>query len=198
MQALEQKDLWPNPVYQGVRELFRREVIAAKQHRRVDVGPVATFVFENRLTVKFQVQEILFHEKIEGAAHVQEELDGFNTMLPGEGELSATLLFGFVGPEPEVAAQLHRLTGLGSHLFLELGGKRVPGVVEGGREDGKRISAVQYVRFPVGPEATAALLDPAKSAALVIDHPHYPHRAVLTEGVRRSLAQDLSPAAAGR
>ena len=80
------------PLAAGVRDQFRREVIAAKQARRVTVGPSVTFVFENRLTVKFQVQEILRAERIVAEEQVRKELEGFNTMLPDKGDLSATLL----------------------------------------------------------------------------------------------------------
>ena len=188
MQPLNEQDLWPLPVYEGVREQFRKEVIAAKQHRRVAVGPFMTFVFENRLTVKFQVQEILRVERISAPELVREELAGFNTMLPGKGELSATLLIELSGTDAAVKAELAKLSGLGRHLWLELAGTRTAAVMEGGRDDGQRVSAVQYVRFPVADAKKLA----AGPAAIVIDHPAYAHREQLTEGVRRSLAQDLS------
>ncbi len=186
MQPLTQKDLWPLPVYEGVREQFRREVIAAKNDRRVTVGPFVTFVFENRLTVKFQVQEILRIEKITEPGHVAEELEGFNSMLPGPGQLSATMLIELTGADQEVKAQLAKLVGLGRHLWLEQGGARVAGEMEDGRDDGTKIAAVQYVRFPV-PDAKALL----QQGTLVIDHPAYSHRLELSEKSRRSLAQDL-------
>jgi hypothetical protein len=191
MRKLDLKDLWPLPVYEGVRSQFRREVIAAKESRRVTVGPFITFVFENRLTVKFQIQEILRIERIADEAQVREELEGFNTMLPGSGELSATLLAELTGSDPEVKAALTRLTGLGEHLWLEVKGARSRGSMEGGRDDGQRVSAVQYVRFPVS--------DPAAlqkgPAALLVDHPSYTYRQELSEAVRKSLAQDLLPEA---
>jgi hypothetical protein len=191
MRKLELKDLWPLPVYEGVRHQFRREVIAAKQLRRVTVGPFMTFVFENRLTVKFQIQEILRAERMTDEAQVREELAGFNTMLPGNGELSATLLVELSGSDGEVKGELARLTGLGDHLWLETSGKRSRAAMEGGRDDGKRISAVQYVRFPAR-DAAALQKGPA---ALIVDHPAYTHRQELSDGVRRSLAQDLLPEA---
>jgi uncharacterized protein DUF3501 len=191
MRKLELKDLWPLPVYEGVRHQFRREVIAAKQARRISVGPFMTFVFENRLTVKFQVQEILRAERISDQAQVQVELEGFNGMLPGSGELSATLLIELSGSDREVKGQLARLTGLGDHLWLEVGGSRARAAMEDGRDDGQRISAVQYVRFPV-PDLAALQRGPA---ALVVDHPAYTHRQELPEAGRRSLAQDLRPEA---
>jgi hypothetical protein len=193
MQQLTTKDLWPLPVYEGVRDQFRKEVIAAKNDRRIEVGPSMTFVFENRLTVKFQVLEILRAERITAPEQVAEELEGFNTMLPGEGELSATLLIAFTGSEPEVAKRLEELTGLSAHVFLEVGGKRVQGEVEGGRDDGRRISAVQYLRFPIGD--SRSLLDGKIPLRLGVDHPAYRHAVELPESMRRSLAADLSKTA---
>ncbi len=190
MRRLTEQDLWPLPVYEGVREQFRREVIAAKQHRRVHVGPVMTLIFENRLTVKFQVQEILRAERVTLPQAVAEELEGFNAMLPGQAELSATLMIELIGSESEVAGELRKLSGLSQHLFLEVGGVRRAAQFDEGRDDGKRISAVQYGRFPmqgvVGPFSDLAI-----PAQLVVDHPNYRHRAVLSEGVRRSLVADL-------
>ena len=116
MRKLELKDLWPLPVYEGVRHQFRREVIAAKQARRITVGPFMTFVFENRLTVKFQVQEVLRVERIDSPEGIEEELLGFNGMLPGPGELSATLLIELtapiVGPQQPRMLQRAGLRGL--------------------------------------------------------------------------------------
>jgi len=192
MEALTQRDLWPLAVYEGVREQFRREVIAAKKDRRITVGPVMTFVFENRLTVKFQVQEILRAEKIAAPEHVQEELAGFNEMLPSNGELSATLMVELVGPENEVAAELTKLTGMGKHTFLEIDGQRTAARFDGDRDDGKRLAAVQYVRFPIGADGAKKLADLQTRAALVIDHPNYRHTLELSEAQRLSLARDLA------
>jgi hypothetical protein len=189
MKPLTTSDLWPLPAYEGVRDQFRKEVIEAKKDRRITVGPWMTFVFENRLTVKFQVQEILRIEKIAEPAQVAEELEGFNTMLPGEGELSATLLIELRGSDAEVKVELARLYGLGKHLWLEVGGRKLRGEMEAGREEPARgAAAVQYLRFKV-PDAKALLKGPA---ALVVDHPAYSHRAELPDAVRRSLSQDLA------
>jgi hypothetical protein len=188
MEPLTAKDLWPLPVYEGIRDQFRKEVIAAKKDRRVQVGPSMTFVFENRLTVKFQVQEILRIERITDPAQVEEEVLGFNTMLPGRGELSATLMIELTGGDAEVKAELAKLFGLRDHVWLEVAGARSKGDLEPNREEPGRVSAVQYVRFR-GPDAQALLRGPA---AVVIDHPQYTHRAELPDAVRRSLTQDLT------
>jgi hypothetical protein len=188
MQPLTTTDLWPLPVYEGVRDQFRREVIAAKQHRRVAVGPFISLIFENRLTVKFQIQEILRVERITAPEAVREELEGFNEMLPGAGELSATLLVELQGEDAAVKAQLAKLSGLADHVWLEVAGARTRAIFEGGRDDGTRVSAVQYLRFLVGSREKLEV----GPAALVIDHPEYRHRQELTEAARGSLAQDLA------
>ena len=189
MKPLTPSDLWPLPVYEGVRDQFRKEVIEAKKHRRVTVGPYMTFIFENRLTVKFQIQEILRIERITGPEQVAEEVEGFNTMLPGPGELSATLLIELRGADAEVKGALQKLYGISRHIWLEVGGKRIAGVVEEGREEPARgAAAVQYLRFK-GVDAAALERGPA---ALVIDHPAYEHRTELNAETRRSLAQDLA------
>jgi hypothetical protein len=186
MQPLTTKDLWPLQHYDDVRDEFRKAVIARKQHRRVAAGPYMTFVFEDRLTVKFQVQEVLRVERIDSKEAIEEELEGFNTMLPGPGELSATLLIELDGSDAEVKAQLARLSGLGEHVWLEIAGRRVRGNFDPGRDDGRRVSAVQYVRFPVG-----GRIDPARPVALVIDHPNYSHRTELGPEATKSIAADL-------
>ena len=188
MKPLSTNDLWPNAAYEGVRDRFRKEVIEAKKDRRVAVGPWMTFVFENRLTVKFQIQEILRIERISDVAQVAEEVRGFNTMLPGEGELSATLLIELRGPDEEVKAELSRLYGLSRHIWLEVAGQRIAGEMEGGREEpGRGAAAVQYLRFKV-PDPQALRQGPA---SLLVDHPAYTHRTDLPDGVRASLHQDF-------
>src|SRR2546427_11833287 len=83
IQPLTPKDLWPLSVYEGVRNQFRKEVIEAKKDRRVQTGPEISLVFENRTTVKFQVQEILRTERTTDAAQIAEEVEGSNSIIPG-------------------------------------------------------------------------------------------------------------------
>ena len=188
MEPLTPKDLWSLSMYETVRDQFRKDVIAARRARRVQVGPSMTFVFENRMTVKFQAQEILRMERITHPSEVAEELERFNSLLPRPGELSATLLVDLTGTDLEVKSRLANLYGLRDHVFLEVAGGRVKGSLDPDREEPGRASAVRCVRFAV-PDAQVLLRGPA---VLVIDHSRYAHRAELPEPVRRSLAQDLT------
>jgi len=193
MKLLTTSDLWPLPVYEQVRDEFRKSVIAEKTaHRRIGVGPFMSFVFENRMTVKFTLMEILRAEKVTDPSHVAEELETFNTMLPPTGALSATLLVELRGNEDEVKAQLTKLTKLQDHVWLVVDGEKVKGSFDANRDDGSRISAVQYVLFSLG--GLAGKLASAGKVELVVDHPAYNHQAALTPAQIRSLASDLEPA----
>src|SRR5437870_12039112 len=130
IQPLTPKDLWPLSIYEGVRDQFRKEVIAAKKDRRVQAGPEMTLVFENRTTVKFQVQEILRIERITDAAQVAEEVEGFNSMLPVPGELSATLMIELTGSDADAKERLPRLFGLRDPDWPEVRDTRVQGDVD--------------------------------------------------------------------
>jgi hypothetical protein len=189
MKPLASSDIWPIAVYEPIREDFRKKVIAEKEHRRIHVGPVATFVFENRLTVKFQIQEIIRAEKVTEPEKVQEEIDGFNTMLPLAGELSATLMIELVGPEDQVKQELSRFVGIKDAVSLRVGDQSVKARFDEGWEDGTRVSAVQYVRFSLGAMASSFATSPVE---LLIDHPNYRHRTHLSDGARASLAADLA------
>ena len=88
-------DLLPNSEYLRVRDDYRKEMVAYKKHRRVQIGPQVTFVFENRKTMKFQIQEILRVENITGPDGIESELKVYNDLLPGEGGLCATMMIAF-------------------------------------------------------------------------------------------------------
>jgi hypothetical protein len=92
MNLLAPQDLLPVAEYEQQREQFRSQIIALKQRRRISVGPLITLVFENRETLRFQTQEMIRVEHILDPHKVQEELDVYNALMPGSGELSATLL----------------------------------------------------------------------------------------------------------
>src|SRR5260370_8764413 len=168
MQPLWAQDLWPLPVYEGVRDQFRKEVMQAKHGRRIRVGPYMTLLFENRLTVKFQGQEILRVERISHPAQVAEELEGFNSMLPGPGELSATLMIELLGADAEVKAKLAKLYGLRDHVWFEVAGTRVKGELDPARQEPGRVSAVQHVPFQVPDPATF----PKAPTPLALHPPH--------------------------
>ncbi|HKA53811.1 MAG TPA: DUF3501 family protein [Candidatus Binatia bacterium] len=177
--------------YERIRPEFRRRIIELKKNRRVTVGDRITFVFENHDTVLFQIQEMVRTERITDLDKIRFEVDTFNELIPAEGELSATMLIEITQAE-RIRPELVRLIGIDRAVALQIGGRhKVPAAFEPGRSKEDNMSAVQYVRFPLPPEARAAFRDERQEAVLVIDHPNYQARTVLPSAVRRSLAAEV-------
>ncbi|MSQ48143.1 MAG: DUF3501 family protein [Deltaproteobacteria bacterium] len=177
--------------YEKIRDEFRRRIIDLKTHRRVSVGDRGTFVFENRETVLFQIQEMLRAEHITDIDKVRFEVAIYNDLIPGDSELSATMLIE-ITEQAQIRPALVQLIGVDQAVSLQIGGQfSIPGVFEGGRSTEDNLSAVQYVRFPLSTEACAAFRAGSGEIRLVITHPNYHAQTVLNPDTRRSLASDL-------
>jgi len=198
MRPIALEDILGGERYASRRDAIRRRVIAHKQVRRVAVGDRMTFLFEDRATVWYQVQEMLWVERITDLDGTREELAVYNELLPGPSDLSSTLLIA-IEDERRVREELQGLIGLDRHVRLEVGADaRIAGVFEGGRQTDEKLSTVQYVRFPLDATLCARVATGAP-LTLVVDHPNYRVRASLPEPVRASLAADLAdPAVADR
>ena len=188
---LTRRDILGPTLYVPIREDFRRRVMELKKHRRISVGDRVTLVFENHDTLRFQVEEMLRVESIVTDEGIQAELDVYNTLMPDETSLSATL-FLEIPRDEDAKAALHRFIGIDEHVTLEIGPHRLRAAFEPGRQEGDRISAVQYVRFPLPPDALAVLRTPGTPLTIAIDHPNYQRRAELSEDMRASLAADYA------
>jgi len=185
--------------YERERDDFRREVIAAKKLRRVGVGPIVTLTFENRLTVRFQVQEMARAERMATDAQIQHELDVYNRLLPTPGELSATLFLELTS-EDQLRHWLPLLVGVERSVQLRIGSDGatvVPSVPEAGHQANLTretvTAAVHYVRFRLDPEQVDRFRE--GPVRLAVDHPSYPDGlpgAPLTDGTRTELLADLS------
>ena len=195
MKKLELSDIRNIYEYEKVREEMRRRVIDLKRRRRVQIGRHLCFVFENRETVLFQIQEMCRVERIVDEAKVQEELDVYNDLIPGENELSATLMIE-IEEASEIKPILDRLMGLdaGEYVWIQVGKEyAIPAQFEPGRSDEERgkISAVHFVRFRFPPEAMKAFRE--QEVYLVVDHPGEKARTRIPEEVRASLLEDFEP-----
>jgi hypothetical protein len=128
-------------------------------------------------------------ERITDLDKIREEIAVYNELIPNPGELSATL-FLEIEDQANLRENLLEFLGIDEAVSLKIGSHLVPGRFEAGRSKEDKISAVQYVSFPLNAEARQALLG-GEPAELVIDHPNYKARAVLSAEARQSLAQDL-------
>ena len=191
MKKLVRADILGPERWAAVRDERRRAVIELKKHRRVSIGPQVSLVFENRETMRVQVEEMCRAEGLTSDEKIQDELDVYNAVLPDDGQLGATL-FVEMQSEASMARTLERLVGLQEHVWLVVGGHRVKAAFDPDQFKADKLAAVQYLKFPLTPEAAEALRAPGTAVALAVDHPNYRHSAQLDDAQRAELAADLS------
>jgi hypothetical protein len=197
-EKIQLKDVLNFFEYEKARPEMLGRVIDLKRVRRVPVGQHLSFVFENRDTVLFQIQEMCRVERITDDAHVQDEIDVYNALLPGPGELSATL-FIEITDKAQIQAVLDRFIGIdaggidvGPTVWIQVGKDFVvPGEFEAGHSDEEKgkLSAVHFVRFAFPPEAVRAFA--SSPVHLVVDHPAERARVEIAAGTKAQLLQDL-------
>lgn len=193
MRPLALEDVVDHARYAGLRRAYRTTVIAYKRPRRIAVGENVTLVFENRETIRFQVQEMLWVESIRAPNRIQHELDTYNELIPARGGLSATLFVDITDGDA-IRATLDRLIGIDEHVSLVLGPDDEQAVTA--RFDPKqmeedRLSAVQYIRFQLDPEQRKRFCDLGQTARIRIDHPNYQREVEIAPATRASLIEDL-------
>jgi hypothetical protein len=195
---IELKDVLNFFEYEKVRDRMRGRVIDLKRVRRVPVGRHLSFVFENRDTVLFQIQEMCRVERITDDAKIRDELDVYNALLPGPGEISATL-FIEITDKDQIQAVLDRFMGIdtggldvGPTVWIQVGKDfAVPGEFEAGHSDEEKgkLSAVHFVRFAFPPAAAGAFMD--SPVHLVVDHAAERARVELSTATKAELLRDL-------
>jgi hypothetical protein len=177
MQRLTHADLLPLEQYARERAAWRERMIAHKKPRTVQVGPNTTWCFEDRLTIYYQIQEMLRAEKTFEAAGIEDELAAYNPLIPDGANWKVTLLIEYTdSAEREMA--LARLKGIEDRCWVQAGNQpKVYAIADEDleRENEEKTSAVHFLRFELGAALITALRAGA-SLALGIDHPHYSHR----------------------
>ncbi len=195
MRPLRRFEIVPLERYALLRDAYRERVIAHKRVRRVSLGELATLLFEDRETLRFQVQEMLWVEHVSEPEKVQAELDVYNELMPGAAELSATL-FLEITEAAEIRPTLERLVGLDRTLQLVLGEPpdetRIAAAFDARQFEAARISAVQYLRFPLAAGARERFLDSRVRARLRVEHPSYRREEEIPPAVRASLIDSLA------
>ena len=192
MNPLSREDLFSLETYAEQRPDFRARVLEHKKHRRVDVGPNLSLYFEDRLTIQYQVQEMLRIERIFEADGINEELEAYNPLIPDGSNLKCTAMleFGDVAVRKERLAQL---VGIENLVWLQVEGfDKVYAIANEDleRSTDEKTSAVHFMRFELDSGMIAAL---GAGAGLVFgtDHAGYPDHASVDPEVRNSLLNDL-------
>jgi len=193
MKRIAREDILGFESWERARNTLRPLFIHEKARRRLSVGSNITLLFENTQTLWYQVEEMLRTEGISAPEAIQHEIDTYNELIPGAGELSATLLIEF----PEVHqrdAALKRLPGLERHLWIKLGDSKLAARFDERQMSPERISAVQFIRFPVAIDAAEFLgLAERNQIAIQVDHPNLAAEARITGALALALAEDLRP-----
>jgi hypothetical protein len=193
MDKLTVEDLMSLERYARERPAFRARVLEHKRDRKLAIGPNVTWSFEDRLTMQYQVQEMLRAERIFEPEGIREELDAYNPLIPDGSNWKATLLIEFPDVD-ERQRQLAKLIGLEDRCWMQVRGHdRVYAIADEDleRENAEKTSSVHFLRF----ELTPAMVSSLKSGAALgagVDHDHYRHSIdPVPEPVRAALLHDL-------
>ena len=194
MQKLTREDLWSLEDYAQKRDAFRRQLIEHKRVRSLQVGPDVRLLFEDRLTMQYQIQEMLRSERIFEPQGIQDELDTYNALIPGADNLTATMMIEFENVAERQQA-LARFVGIEDRVWLQVAGsKRVNAVADEDmdRSTDDKTSSVHFLRF----ELTAPMVSALKNGAVLsagIEHTNYSYTlAAIPAELRASLMADLS------
>ncbi len=194
MKKLTRDDLYSLEKYAELRPRLRAEVMAHKQHRQVAIGPNATLYFEDRLTMQYQVQEMLRIERIFEADGINEELAAYNPLIPDGSNWKATFMVEFPDMDERREA-LKRLKGVEERVWIRVAGfepVRPHADEDLEREDEEKTSSVHFLRFELTPAMGQAVKQGA-AIAMGIDHPAYTYAVdPIAAATRDSLARDLS------
>jgi Protein of unknown function (DUF3501) len=193
MPRIEPESLMTLEAYARERERFRAKVMAHKKDRIVHLGEHVTLLFEDELTMRYQVQEMLRAERIFEEQGIRDELDAYNPLVPDGRNLKATLMIEYPDPD-ERRRKLEGLIGVEKKLWVRVEGHgRVWAIADEDldRETGDKTSAVHFLRFELS-EDMAQGLKRGASLAIGVDHPSYQASVETAPAVRDSLARDLA------
>jgi hypothetical protein len=193
MPRIDRKSLMSLETYARERSQFRAKVIVHKKDRTVPLGQHVTLLFEDELTIRYQVQEMLRVERIFEEDGIQEELEAYNPLVPDGRNLKATLMVEYPDPE-ERRKQLQELIGIEDKAWIQVNGhERVWTIADEDldRENEEKSSSVHFLRFELS-EGMAEALKRGASLAIGIDHPRYSATTEAPPAVRDSLVRDLA------
>jgi hypothetical protein len=181
--------------YAAVRSQERARMLPLRAGRRVRVGDMLLFEFENAQTLRYQVQEMVYTERLTEPAEIAQEIEVYGRLLPSSHVLAATLFIELDQPG-SVREELLRLAGVQRSIALEVGGvtvaaEEIRGLDEDLDTESETVS-VHMVRFVLSDETRDALRDPEVPVELVVDHPAYSDSTPIVGDTRRSLIADLA------
>ncbi len=193
MPRIDRVSLMTLEAYARERPQFRAKVMAHKKNRTIQLGDHITLIFEDELTIRYQVQEMLRVERIFEEEGIHEELAAYNPLVPDGRNLKATMMIEYPDPD-ERSRRLADLIGIEDKVWLRVAGhERVRAIADEDldRANEQKTSAVHFLRFELD-EAMAQALKKGAGLAIGVDHPRYSATLEVASGVRDALAKDLA------
>ncbi len=193
MEKLKRESLYSLERYDALRDEYRREIMAHKRNRRLPLGANATLYFEDRLTMQYQVQEMLRIERIFEAPGIQEELDVYNPLIPDGSNWKATFMVEFPDMD-ERRTMLEKLIGVEGTVWMQIGDlEHISPIADEDleRDNEQKTSAVHFLRFELSPEHVQALKEGAPLAAGIDHEACQVEIRPVAENIRHALLQDL-------
>ena len=188
---LEPKDLLSLEEYDSKRDSIKKELISHKKNRTINIGDNIVLIFEDYMTIKYQVQEMLRIEKIFNKKEIQEEIDAYNPLIPDGTNLKATMLIMF--PDVEVRREmLFKLHDIENKVWLSSSDKKIIAYADEDldRSTDEKTSAVHFLRFQLEQDDIADFIS-SSEVRIGVDHPEYSKEIVLDETAKKSLQGDL-------
>ncbi len=190
---IQKNDIMPLDIYVKQRKNLRKNIVEFKKHRRISLGPYATFYFESYETMLAQVQEMLYIEK-GGDDQLKDELVAYNPLIPNGKELIATLMFEIDNPVSR-AAFLGKVGGIEKKVFMKIDGDLIKAIpeedVDRTSSEGKA-SSVQFIHFKFNDAQIEKFKSGSQQVELGIDHIEYSHTTKLTDITLKSLSADFN------
>lgn len=191
MQKLTRQDLLPLEQYAERRAELRREIIAHKRNRGIALGGHVRLLFEDRMTMHYQVQEMLRAERIFEAAGIQDELDSYNPLIPDGDNWKATMQIEYEDPTERAAALvlLHRIE---DRVWAQIGTVRIAAIADEDidRSNQTKTASVHFLRFQLDDDLIKKLREGAE-LSFGVDHPHYRYSTFASDAQRASLLSDF-------
>ena len=189
---LTRQDLWSLETYSAKRPQFRSQVMQHKKNRQIGLGPNSTLYFEDRLTIQYQIQEMLRIEKVFEAAGIEEELSAYNPMVPDGTNWKATYMIEYTDPVIRTA-QLEKMVGIEDLVWVQVEGfDKVWAISDEDmeRSNATKTSSVHFMRFELSQDMINALKNDC-SLSMGVEHPVYTHSVILPAETKNSLINDL-------
>lgn len=193
MQKLRKEDLWSLELYDQKRQAFRAQLIEHKKNRRLSLGAHANLYFEDRLTMHYQIQEMLRAERIFSSAGIAEELETYNPLIPDGDNWKATFMLEYENVEERQLA-CREFIGIEDKIWVQIGEEaRIYAIADEDltRETDEKTSTVHFLRFQLNNDLKQKALNGA-GIRFGSDHPNYKVQATVSGAIAEALLEDLS------